>query len=382
MSSPRRPSPPAKPPPDPSSTTAPPCGPQSYADVLGRQTPHSTPSPTTTPRPAHGPTSSSYAAAASLPRSSKSTISQNPPAAHVSRSAVFPSSANPAPPLVPLQQQLLRTERGKLQLPLAQQLLRLHNASKTECYSNGGTVLLLSNPVLAALISKLTATHPLVTTIRALSLLPPDTVASLHQLRSCIADLLPGMAAFRATTRQQDAHEFVLSLVHALEDALRATGRPKELRALQIFLQMRLTKYSECVAYGALHSHQRTEVETVLSLPVVHPHTGQPLLTLENCLHHYLAKETLQYDCEQCTCKEIIQYTTVARQPPVLLLHLNRFSNTLRKIGHTIAFRTNLKLQPDLPPYILTCALLHFGTSLTSGHYGCVVRCCSSGRYF
>ena len=278
-------------------------------------------------------------------------------------------------------QDILRIERSKLHRPPAQQLLRLWNHSKTECYSNGGVVWLFSNPMIAILLFKLKAPHPLVTTLRNLSLLPPDSVADLAHLRFTVADIVPAVAQFRETRTQQDCHEWIVSLLYALEEVLRDVGDPREVRALKTFLEMKVSKHRICCNCG-LRSKPRTDVEVVLSLPVVHPVSGQPLLNLAECLHHYLDKESVSYDCEQCGCKDSLQFSSVAYEPPVLLLQLRRFGNDLSKVGHTVGFPVTLRLSPKSEPYLLTGILLHTGLTLTSGHYSCIVRCCQSGRYF
>ena len=86
--------------------------------------------------------------------------------------------------------------------------------------------------------------------------------------------------------------------------------------------------------------------------------------------------------CEQCGCPTFDQYTRVTKQPPILILHLLRFSNALQKISHTVSFGANLRLNPESPLYILTCVLLHIGGTLTSGHYASIVRCCMTGTYY
>ena len=204
------------------------------------------------------------------------------------------ASAN-VPDTSHLQHQLLWAERSQLRRPPAQQLLLLRNMSRTECYSHTGVVSLLSNPLFAALISKLRVNHPLLVNLRALSLLSPNTVTDLAQLRSSLADVVPAVAEFRGTTRQQDSHEFVVSLLFALETVLRDVGDPRQIKALSDFLSMEVIKTRHCGQFGALHPRVTTEVEIVLSLPIVHPTTGQPLLTLTDCLQQYLAKEVVNY---------------------------------------------------------------------------------------
>lgn len=190
------------------------------------------------------------------------------------------------------------SERVALHLPPTQQLLLLTNRSKTECYSNAGVVAVTSNPVIASLLASLWATDGLVVNLRALSLLPPDRVGSLRQLRSRVADFMPGVAAFKETKHQQDAHEWMVSLLEALEKALAATGDPREVRTLRYLTQMEVTKTRECAVYGTQHSYNVTELETVISLPVVHPVTNQPLTSLADCLKFYLQPETLTMNCQ------------------------------------------------------------------------------------
>ena len=284
-------------------------------------------------------------------------------------------------PQLPIRQ-LQWAERAKLRLPPTHQLLLLDNPSQKECYSNAGTVSVLSNPLIAGIVANLTASDDLVKILRALSLLAPDRVANLRSLRSRVADYLPGFRVFREVKEQQDAHEWVVALLHALESALVATGNHREVKALRSSMQTTITRKRECAHFGSLHCSESKDVETILSLPVLHPQTNQMLASLEECLHHFLEPETLEMRCANCSCSHSIQYSTITEQAPVLFLHLKRFNNKGQKISKNIKFGSNLQLRPDLDPYLLTCALLHTGTTVRSGHYSCVVRCCVTGHFF
>ena len=326
-----------------------PIQPPTYANVVRGQQPAVTPS--LPPRP--------------VPRQARSNATPLGPPASTSNSAPDPA------------QMLLRTERSQLELPLAQQLLCLRNRSKTECYSHGGTNVLISNPCIVNMICNLNIPHPLVRTLQRLCLLPPNTVTDLIHLRSAVADIVPTAVVFNETRQQQDAHEWIVSLLYAVEVVLRDVGDPRDVRTLKSLLEMKITKTRECSDCG-LQGEPRTEIEEVLSLPIV---DNEPLVSLSQCFDNYLSVRRVSYSCS-CGSHNSNLYYNVDYYPPVLLLHFKRFGNDEQKISHNVSFAFNMQVMPNSPTYVLTGILLHIGRTVSSGHYMCAVRCCKTGDYY
>ncbi len=88
-------------------------------------------------------------------------------------------------------------------------------------------------------------------------------------------------------------------------------------------------------------------------------------------------------DCEQCASKQANQVRAVTgSDPDVLLVHLNRFNNHGRKLGHAVEFLPYLDGKSDDRRYVLTGVVLHKGESVQRGHYHSVIQCAQSGRLY
>ena len=100
-------------------------------------------------------------------------------------------------------------------------LLRLENSSKTACYSNSGTNLLMSNPQISQFLAGLLDcwTAGLLGIVRGLARNKPYKVSSLTGLRECVARLVAEGEQFLQPT-QQDASEWLLILKKAIEKEL------------------------------------------------------------------------------------------------------------------------------------------------------------------
>lgn len=90
---------------------------------------------------------------------------------------------------------------------------------------------------------------------------------------------------------------------------------------------------------------------------------------------------TDKYKCEKCKSHvNAEKQFTIDEAPPVLTVHLKRFSPTGRKIGHQISYDEILKLQPYMsecrhgPIYTLYGVVCHVGGGPNSGHYHAFVK--------
>ena len=221
-----------------------------------------------------------------------------------------------------LLQQLQVSERERLGLPPVQQMLRLTNDSNTECYANAGLGVLLSNPLVSRYLARLSPSHPLVLTLRSLSLQDPSTISSLQALRNRIAEVLPRVQFLRQTVQQQDSHEFILALIEALEICV----TDEEKAELNNLHQIKTEKLYKCIGSQDLSllspEHLRRhppDIHDVLSLPVLHPVTREPLHSVQECLSRFLDTENVVRNChvENCPSTQSVQYTRISTQPQV-----------------------------------------------------------------
>lgn len=91
-----------------------------------------------------------------------------------------------------------------------------------------------------------------------------------------------------------------------------------------------------------------------------------------------------------CSCKKEVvaeKRFTIHDSPPVLTIHLKRFSPLGRKIGHPIHYDERLLLQPVMsegrhgPSYSLYGVICHAGGGPNSGHYFAHVKA-ANGRWY
>ncbi|TKW42026.1 hypothetical protein SEVIR_1G357000v4 [Setaria viridis] len=194
-------------------------------------------------------------------------------------------------------------------------------------------------------------------------------------------------------TRQEDAHELMVSLLESMHKSCLPSGISSESpsayeRSLvhRIFggrlrSQVRCTKCSHC--------SNKFDPFLDLSLEIGNA------ATLMKALYNFTEEELLDggekhYNCQQCKQKVAAKKRfLIDKAPSVLTIHLKRFSpfNPLQKIDKKVDFQTTLNLKPfvsnsegmDLK-YSLYGVLVHAGWNTQSGHYYCFVRT-SSGLW-
>ena len=264
-----------------------------------------------------------------------------------------------------------------MSLTQGHQLLQLTNHSQTECYSNAALAVLLGNPILNSFLCAVNTDSELVTAIQELAGSVPHTVQSGYKLRSALVRAVPGAAQFAHYSREEDCHEFMVWLLDGLEREM-----PESHRNLFVSLFSLRTKFSSCCTSG-LHNSERTEEGRILTLSVRNPESGYLYTHLTECFANYFSGEVVKVNCYGCNSSQSNQLRTVdGHDPDVLLVHLNRFDNTGRKLGHPVAFQPYLDGKSDDRRYVLTGVVLHRGESIHHGHYRTIIRCAVSNQLY
>jgi ubiquitin C-terminal hydrolase len=118
-------------------------------------------------------------------------------------------------------------------------------------------------------------------------------------------------------------------------------------------------------------SENRAAVFTTLPLPIVEPATPGASVSLADCLAGYQRAETLtagnEWDCPTCGLVQATKQITIVTLPPVLIVQLVRFDNSLTKIGKIVTYNQDLNLNGS--QYRLKSVIHHDGPSLGMGHY-------------
>jgi len=193
--------------------------------------------------------------------------------------------------------------------------------------------------------------------------------------------------------RQEDAHEFIRVLLDSMHDACLAGEKYR----LKKNPKLEYTSLIYQIWGGELRStvccsHCKTESNTddpMLGISV------EPWGTLESSFKKFIEKDKLtgteRYFCEKCKKKrDAYKQMTIKRPPPVLLVHIKRFSfsrtGTRIKIKDHVQFRDNFKISPFLHHeskkdprysnlnYKLYAVLVHSGQSAYGGHYYSYVK--------
>ncbi|KAJ0090143.1 hypothetical protein Patl1_14670 [Pistacia atlantica] len=214
-------------------------------------------------------------------------------------------------------------------------------------------------------------------------LAPKDLVLNLR----CIS------RNFRSS-RQEDAHEYMVNLLESMHKCCLPSGVPSESPSA----------YEKSLVHKIFGGRLRSQVKCMqcsycsnkfdpfldLSLEI---HKAD---SVHKALTNFTAAELLdggekQYQCQRCKQKvRALKQLTVHKAPYVLTVHLKRFRShdPGQKIDKKVQFGPTLDMKPfvsgsyegDLK-YTLYGVLIHHGWSTHSGHYYCFIRT-SSGMWY
>ncbi|KAJ3695441.1 hypothetical protein LUZ60_000818 [Juncus effusus] len=195
------------------------------------------------------------------------------------------------------------------------------------------------------------------------------------------------------TSRQEDAHEYMVNLLESMHKCCLPSGVPSESPSaydkslVHKIFGGRLRSQVKCMQ--CQYSSNKYDPFLDLSLEIAKADT------VKKALSNFTAVEKLdggekQYQCQKCKQKvRALKQLTINKPPHVLTVHLKRFSSYIpgQKIDRKVEFDPVLDLKPFVSDpnegnlkYTLYGVLVHAGWSTHSGHYYCFVRT-SSGMW-
>ncbi|ODV89375.1 hypothetical protein CANCADRAFT_138945 [Tortispora caseinolytica NRRL Y-17796] len=186
---------------------------------------------------------------------------------------------------------------------------------------------------------------------------------------------------------QEDAHEFLLSLIDSLQDSLVTKSMPdslKETSALHCLFGGRIRQQIRCSK--CRKASNRFEASLDLSLDL-----RPSVKTLSEALSDFFEKEELTvkegnaYKCDSCDeYVDALKSVDLYEPPEYLIIHLKRFGfsafGTTQKIQRPISFTQHISLadytikHPEKANYELIGLISHSGKSANSGHYVCYCK--------
>lgn len=190
--------------------------------------------------------------------------------------------------------------------------------------------------------------------------------------------------------RQEDTHEFLRYAIDALQKSCLAGHPPK------IDSKLAETTWVHKIFGGRLRSrvtcrdcgYNSDTFDRILDLSIDILKSD----SLRDALRKFIAVDYLKgadkYKCEKCKKHVNAEKRfTIHDAPPVLTVHLKRFSPLGRKITHLLDYDEELTLQPYMssgqfgPSYSLFGVICHAGGGPNSGHYYAFVKS-KEGRWY
>ncbi|CAN8248417.1 unnamed protein product [Cochlearia groenlandica] len=193
--------------------------------------------------------------------------------------------------------------------------------------------------------------------------------------------------------RQEDAHEFMISLLESMHKCCLPSGvQSQSSDAYKRSLVHKIfggSLRSQVKCEQCSHCSNKYDPFLDLSLDI------SKADSLQRALLHFTAVEFLDdgakiYQCERCKQKvSAKKQLTVSKAPYVLTVHLKRFeAHREEKIDRKVQFPPAIDMKPFVSgdsegnlKYTLYGVLVHYGRSSNSGHYACFVRT-SSGMWY
>ena len=168
----------------------------------------------------------------------------------------------------------LMEARLQFGLPLRQQMVKLYNASRTWCYANAGTNALFSAPAVNDLLLRLPpGAKGLLNILKGLvSVRPEEGAKSLQALHMRLTSLVPA-ATFTDANRQQDAAEWITTLVDA---ATKDLGNLRQVQLQREWCSLfRITTVEDLQCRRGHKRSLRDNHHVCFQLPVVDTHGVQ-----------------------------------------------------------------------------------------------------------
>ncbi|KAF9443321.1 cysteine proteinase [Macrolepiota fuliginosa MF-IS2] len=200
---------------------------------------------------------------------------------------------------------------------------------------------------------------------------------------SPVSSRLQTIAKHMRRGRQEDAHEFLRYAIDAMQKAY-LHGVPSKLEPkladttwIHKIFGGKLRSRVSCQGCG--HNSDTFDRILDLSLDIIKADS------LKEALKSFISPDYLKgadkYKCEKCKKHVNAEKRfTIHEAPPVLTVHLKRFSPLGRKIGHHVTYDEHLNLQPYMskdqfgPMYTLYGIICHAGSGPNSGHYYAYVK--------
>ena len=266
-----------------------------------------------------------------------------------------------------------------MDFPRYQQLVQLQNQSN-DCFANAGFNFLLSSVYFSHFIAKLPNVDPTNLPIEDLLFQHLEDVAhkgsnnlhNLNNLRNTLGNMMPEAAKFRNGT-QEDASEWIIILLQAIENVLERYGHN-----LSIFFRSKFSLGLDVTYKCKDMDHENIGVyqeEMILQLTVVHSNT------LPNIIEYYFKPELVEKRCQNCSCKYATKYLHISKSPEVLIIQYLRFLQA-GNMKNTNQINADIDLNFNGIQYKLTGILIHLGATMNSGHYICITRCWTSGKFY
>ena len=184
------------------------------------------------------------------------------------------------------------------------------------------------------------------------------------------------------TGRQEDAVEFLHSLIECLQQNLGEQGREDLWNLLGSTLEEQFQCEGVLLKNCPILSAPPVDYHGYLPLPVTGSTSVQQSFQMLLC-----SEEFRERNCPNPTCRsELASSTTLlTKLPKMLILQLTRFTSIN---GKQVKLKDKIKVSHELTPvqggpvYVLTGAVIHTGERATSGHYVSAVVCPKTGNVF
>jgi ubiquitin C-terminal hydrolase len=233
----------------------------------------------------------------------------------------------------------------------------------------------------AATVQLLARCRPFVTKLEATTLQRPahEALRAQFRLRATRVATIHNIARvfdYFFDGRQHDAHEFLVALLARLDaEAAEVTGNPTWVAEIIGGKSSNLVLCANCD-----HEIVTEDSFSAMSIPI-----SEEVKSLSDMIQATSVPQPVPaYECDSCRSKNSVTLTTsIVDAPPVLLLHLLRFS-VVATDGEVVMTKSSLPVH--VPPeieihtvngrfrYRLAGVVEHHGATMESGHYTAILH--------